>query len=175
MMERYGTEKRYNIEIQASFAKEDGVEILIVVDKLLVGFRRATQHRSVYRQTTQRTRLITGYRTCNRLFEGKDYGYIIDYRGVLGELNEAMDTYNALEGYDTEDVAGTIADVAAEIERLPHYHEALWDIFKTVDNQNDVEAMQQFLAPEDIRHQFYDALSDFARSLKVALSTVNLL
>ena len=32
----------------------------------------------------------------NRLAEGKEFGYIVDYRGVLGELNEAMNLYDAL-------------------------------------------------------------------------------
>src|SRR5919202_1005361 len=38
MMERFGSEKQYNAEIVESFGREDGVELLIVVDKLLVGF-----------------------------------------------------------------------------------------------------------------------------------------
>ncbi len=50
----------------------------------------------------------------NRLFEGKDFGYIIDYRGVLGELNAAMETYNALEGFDAEDLVGALTDISTE-------------------------------------------------------------
>ncbi len=38
MMERFGNEERYLKEILASFGREDGVEILIVIDKLLTGF-----------------------------------------------------------------------------------------------------------------------------------------
>jgi type I restriction enzyme R subunit len=84
-----------------------------------------------------------------------------------------METYNALEGYDVEDVAGTITDVSAEIGQLPQRHAELWDVFKTVENKQDVEALQQFLAPEDVRQRFYDALTAYARTLKVALSAVS--
>ena len=48
----------------------------------------------------------------NRLYEGKDFGYVIDYYGVLGELNRAMHTYDALEGFDPADVAYTITDTS---------------------------------------------------------------
>jgi len=173
MMARYGGEVNYNREIKEDFAREEGVEILIVVDKLLVGF---DEPRNTVLYVDKRLRehgLLQAIARVNRLFEGKDFGYIIDYRGVLGELNEAMETYNALEGYDVEDVAGTITDVSAEIAQLPQRHAELWDVFKTVPNKQDVEALQQFLAPEDVRQKFYDALTAYACTLKVALSAVS--
>lgn len=61
----------------------------------------------------------------NRLAEGKDYGYIIDYRGVLGELNEARNLYDALAEYNAADVEGTFADVGEEIRKLPQRHSDL--------------------------------------------------
>jgi hypothetical protein len=83
--------------------------------------------------------LEQGQALVRRLFEGKDFvGYVIDYRGVLGELNEAMETYNALEGYDVEDVAGTITNVSAEIDQLPQRHSEFWDVFKAVENKQGV-------------------------------------
>jgi len=172
MMARYGSEKAYNREILEDFAREEGVEILIVVDKLLVGFDEPRNTVLYVDKPLREHGLLQAIARVNRLFEGKDFGYVIDYRGVLGELNEAMETYNALEGYDAEDVAGTITDVAAEIAQLPQRHSELWDVFKTVDNKQDVEALQQFLAPEDVRQGFYDALTAYARTLKVALGAV---
>jgi type I restriction enzyme R subunit len=32
----------------------------------------------------------------NRVAENKEFGYIIDYYGVLGELDSALNTYSAL-------------------------------------------------------------------------------
>jgi type I restriction enzyme R subunit len=172
MMERFGSEEAYNREIKADFSRADGVEILIVVDKLLVGFDEPRNTVLYVDKPLKEHGLLQAIARVNRLFEGKDFGYVVDYRGVLGELNEAMETYNALEGYDAEDVAGTITDVAAEIAKLPQRHSELWDVFKTVENKQDVEALQRFLAPEDVRQRFYDALTAYARCLKVALSAV---
>ncbi len=173
MMARYGSEESYNREIQEDFGREDGVEILIVVDKLLVGFDEPRNTVLYIDKPLKEHSLLQAIARVNRLFEGKDFGYVIDYRGVLGELNQAMETYNALEGYDVEDVAGTITDISAEIALLPQRHSELWDVFKTVENKGDVEALQQFLAPEDVRQKFYEALTAYARTLKVALSAVS--
>ena len=173
MMERYGSEEAYNREILASFHREDGIELLIVVDKLLVGFDEPRNTVLYIDKSLKEHGLLQAIARVNRLFEGKDFGYIIDYRGVLGELNEAMNTYEALAGFDAEDVAGTVTDVSAEIERLPQRHAELWDLFKTVPNPSDVEALQVFLGDEAVRQRFYDALGAYSRTLTVALGSVS--
>ncbi|MBN1967039.1 MAG: HsdR family type I site-specific deoxyribonuclease, partial [Anaerolineae bacterium] len=173
MMARYGSEKQYDKEIIADFGRDDGVEILIVVDKLLVGFDEPRNTVLYLDKPLKDHAILQAIARVNRLFEDKDFGYVIDYRGILGDLNEAMQVYDALEGFDPDEVTGTITDVSAEIARLPQVHAALWDIFKTLPNKQDREAFQRFLAPEDVRQRFYDALSAYARTLKVALSAAS--
>ncbi len=92
---------------------------------------------------------------------------------MLGELNQAMETYNALEAFDREDVLGAFTDVSEEIKKLPQRHSDLWAVFKTVTNKKDIETLERFLEPEDKRQEFYEALTNFASSLKVALSAVS--
>ncbi|MBN2006042.1 MAG: type I restriction endonuclease subunit R [Anaerolineae bacterium] len=173
ILTRYGSEQKYNQEIIADFGRADGVELLIVVDKLLVGFDEPRNTVLYLDKPLKDHAILQAIARVNRLYEGKEFGYVIDYRGILGDLNEAMQVYNALEAFDPADVAGTITDVSAEIAQLPQLHAALWDIFKTLPNKQDREAFQQFLAPEDVRQKFYDALSAYARALKVALTTVS--
>lgn len=172
-MARYGSEEAYNREILRQFHEPDGLELLIVVDKLLVGFDEPCNTVLYIDKPLKEHGLLQAIARVNRVFPGKDYGIIVDYRGVLGELNEAMETYNALEGYDPADLDQTVTDVSRVIAELPGLHSALWDVFKTCPNQNDNEAMEQFLEPEDIRHGFYDALSAYAKAFKVALGAVN--
>lgn len=50
----------------------------------------------------------------------------------LGELDKALTTYSAFEGYDAADVAGTVHDVREEIRKLPQLHDQLWDLFRPV-------------------------------------------
>ncbi|TVR19999.1 MAG: DUF3387 domain-containing protein [Anaerolineaceae bacterium] len=171
MMDRYGSEESYNREIIRSFAQADGMEIMVVVDKLLTGFDEPRNAVLYVDKPLREHTLLQAIARVNRLFEGKDYGYIIDYRGVLGELNDAMNLYDALAEYDAADIEGTIADVAAEISRLPQLHSDLWAIFQRISNKQDSEAMERLLEPEDRRQHFYEALTNYARSLRVALST----
>jgi len=171
MMERFGSEEAYNREILEDFSRADGVDLLIVVDKLLVGFDEPRNTVLYIDKPLKDHAILQAIARVNRLFEGKEFGYIIDYRGILGELNEAIETYDALADFDTEDLEGTITDVSVEIEKLPQHHSDLWAVFSGVDTE-DNEAMERFLEPEDQRQVFYDALTAYARTLKVALSSV---
>jgi type I restriction enzyme R subunit len=171
MMERYGTEDAYNREILEDFHRAEGVDLLIVVDKLLVGFDEPRNTVLYIDKPLKDHAILQAIARVNRLLEGKEFGYIIDYRGVLGELNEAIETYDALAEFDTADLEGTLTDVSKEVEKLPQLHSDLWAVFNGVDT-SDNEAMERFLAPEDQRQIFYDALTAFARTLKVALGTV---
>jgi type I restriction enzyme R subunit len=152
---------------------EDGFEVLIVVDKLLVGFDEPRNTVLYIDKSLKEHAVLQAIARVNRLFEGKDFGYVIDYYGVLGELNQAMHTYDALEGFDREDVLGAFTEIKEEISRLPQRHSDLWDVFKTVPNKKDTEALERFLEPEDLRGQFYEALTDYARTIQVALATVD--
>ncbi len=171
MMERFGTEKNYTREIKSSFGREDGVAILIVVDKLLTGFDEPRNTVLYIDKPLKEHSLLQAIARVNRLFEGKEFGHIIDYRGVLGELNAALNTYNALEGFDSTDVEGMITDVQAAIAKLGEHHAALWAIFDGVPNKRDLEALERHLQPEDRRQQFREALALFARTLKLALAS----
>ncbi|MDX1990807.1 MAG: type I restriction endonuclease subunit R [bacterium] len=169
----HNDEKTYLRETLRSFREPDGLEILIVVDKLLVGFDEPRNTVLYVDKSLREHGLLQAIARVNRLYENKAYGYIIDYRGVLGELNEAMEMYSALEGYDAEDVAGTLTDNTAVIATLPQVHSDLWAVFKTVTRQYDSEVMERFLEPEDRRHEFYDALTAYAGVFKIALSTLS--
>ena len=173
MLARYNNdEKVYLRETLRSFRDPDGLEILIVVDKLLVGFDEPRNTVLYVDKSLREHGLLQAVARVNRLFDNKPYGYIVDYRGVLGELDEAMQMYSALEGYDAEDVENVLTDTRTVIATLPQVHSSLWDVFKTLPNRDDVEAMERFLEPEDRRQAFYEALTAYTRVLKIALSTL---
>jgi type I restriction enzyme, R subunit len=107
----------------------------------------------------------------NRVEDDKEYGYIIDYAGVLGELDPALKTYSALADFETEDVAGVVTQNLEEVDKLYQRHHELWDLFKEIKNKLDEEAFERHLADEDRREEFYERLVRFARTLAIALST----
>jgi type I restriction enzyme R subunit len=171
MMARFGSEKQYNEQIINHFKNAEEPEIIIVVDKLLTGFDAPRNVVLYLTRSLREHSLLQAIARVNRLYEGKDFGYVIDYYGVLGELDEAVDLYSSLEAFDAEDLRGTLRDVKAEIEKLPQAHSTLLDTFKTIANKHDLEAYERFLADEAVRDQFYRRLSAFSRTLSVALAS----
>lgn len=171
MMKRFGSEEEYTKQIINQFKHGDEPEILIVVDKLLTGFD-APRNTVLYlcRTLTEHTLLQTIARV-NRLYEGKDFGYIIDYASVLGELDKALTMYEAFEGYDEEDLAGTLTSINVEVAKLPQRYSELWDLFKSVKNSKDEEAYEVLLANEELRDEFYECLSAYSKTLGIALSS----
>jgi type I restriction enzyme R subunit len=171
MMARHGSEERYNKNVINAFKHGKHLEIIIVVDKLLTGFD-APCNTVLYlaRQLKDHT-LLQAIARVNRLYEGKEFGYIVDYRGVLQNLNQAFDLYGQLEEFDSRDLEGTIADVAREIASLGQKHSDLWDVFKGVKNKKDEEQYERLLADQGLREQFYERLSAFSRTLAIALAS----
>ena len=174
-MNRYGTETEYNRHVIDAFKGPDKPEILIVVSKLLTGFDAPRNTVLYVCKPLKEHNLLQAIARVNRLHEEggseKKFGFIIDYQGLLGELDSALTTYSALEGYDPEDLVGAVLDVREEIRKLRHYHGRLWDLFRPVPNRKDMEAMEQFLADEAIRQDFYGRLRAFSRCLHISLSS----
>ena len=169
MMDEHGTPKKYEENLINRFKNSDNPEIIIVVDKLLTGFDEPRNTVMYLDRSLKEHSLLQAVARVNRVCEGKEYGYIIDYYGVLQPLNDALTIYSE---YDSEDLNDIFIDVSEEIEELPQKYSELWDIFKSISNKRDVEAYSQHLRYEDIRHRFYEKLTAFSSSLKIALSTI---
>ncbi|WP_028666391.1 type I restriction endonuclease subunit R [Runella zeae] len=171
MMDKYGTAKKYDETLRQAFKKSDTPEIIIVVDKLLTGFDNP---RNVVLYLCRKLRehtLFQAITRVNRKCAGKEFGYIIDYDGVIEELNQTLQLYMSYEDYDNQDLEATVTDIKEEIVQLPQVYSVLWDTFKTLVNKKDVTSYEDFLADEAVRTIFFERLSRFARLLKIALSS----
>jgi type I restriction enzyme, R subunit len=173
MMSKYGSEKEYNRQIINGFKKGDEPEIIIVVDKLLTGFDAPRNVVLYIARSLKEHTLLQAIARVNRLHPGKDFGYIIDYYGVVTELHDALELYSSLEGkFDQEDLEGALINIIEELKKLPELHDKLWDIFKEVKNRKDEEAFELALEKKDLRDEFYARLSKFSRVVKMGLSSL---
>ena len=172
MMDEHGNSKSYEKSIISRFKNQKDPEIIIVVDKLLTGFDEPKNTVLYLTRNLQSHKLLQAIARVNRIYPDKEFGYIIDYYGVIENLDDALQLYSSFEDFDDEDLAGTLTNISDEIKKLPQKHSDLWDIFKTIANKRDAEAYQQLLKDEAIRVLFYDKLAAFARSLKLALSSI---
>ena len=174
-MKRFGNETEYNAKTIKAFKGSGGPDILIVVSKLLTGFD-APRNTVLYlcKKLKEHT-LLQAIARVNRLFDEnkteKEFGYVIDYEGLLGELDKALTAYSVLDGYDDLDLVGAVHDIREQIRLLPQRWADLWDVFNPVPNKQDMEALEQFLEDDAIRQQFYALLSAFAKCLHISLSS----
>ena len=176
MMERYGGEEAYNKSIVEQFKGSGDPEIIIVVDKLLTGFDAPRNTVLYVARRLKEHSLLQAIARVNRVFdeEGapeKPFGYIIDYTGVLKNLGDALASYDALQGFNDEDIARSVVSIREEAAKVPGTHATLLDVFKSVSNTFDAEAYARLLADEAIRADFYRRLSDFSRTFAVALAS----
>ena len=167
----YGSEEEYLKHVKDEFIYGDEIDLLIVVDKLLTGFDAPRASTLYIDKQLKEHNLLQAIARVNRLYDGKDYGYIIDYRGLLGELDQALASYASLSGFDPEDITGAVIDVRSEIIKAKTYYTHLDDLFSSVKFKDDLESYVAVLEDVQKRDDFKEWLSQFARAFKLALSS----
>lgn len=182
-------EQTYTKHLIERFDKDDSLKLLVVVDKLLTGFDEPKNTVLYIDKPLREHNLIQAIARVNRLHPKKRFGLLIDYRGILAELDTTIQKYQDLAsrtqgGYDIHDIAGLYNQMSTEYKRLPQLYKQLWAIFDGVKNKNDIEQLRQVLVPKieeqdgelvdahlKVREDFYEALTAFASCLKVALQS----
>ena len=174
LMEKYkgmGQSGYENYVIEKFKEKSNEVELIIVVSKLLTGFDAPRNTVLYLAKPLHSHNLLQAIARVSRLFEGKEHGHIIDYIGILGKLDEALTDYSALEDFDADDLTNAVIDMREEIRKVPLRHSDVWEIFKGVGNKDDIEALERHISPKDVREQFYDAVSAYAKVLHTSLGS----
>lgn len=166
----YKNEEEYEETIKSKFINGD-IDILIVVDKLLTGFDAPKASTLYLDKQIKEHNLLQAIARVNRLCDGKDYGYIVDYRGLLGELDKALTMYQeaGLEEFNEEDIKSSVYYIDTEINNMFEAYEKLKEIFKDIKNKNDLEEYEALLEDEKIRKDFYDKLCKFGSMLGIIL------
>jgi type I restriction enzyme R subunit len=180
----------YEKAVLAGFADDGDPDLLIVVDRLLTGFDEPRNTVLYIDKPLKGHNLIQAVARVNRLHDAKRYGVLVDYRGILKELDTAVRAYQDLAnytqgGFDMADIEGLYRQFSTEYKQLPALHDALWAFFKEVKNRKDTEQYRQVLMPkfvtgvdgeshderQKLRDDFYQALTQFGLCLQTALSS----
>lgn len=171
MMRQYGDADRYEEAIKNKFCDGE-IDILIVCSKLLTGFDAPLCQVLYIDKELKEHGLLQAIARTNRLHEGKDYGLIVDYRGLIEKLDTAMDMYSGagLENFDGGDLKGVVVDVMSAIGNLRSAYTQLVELFAPVGSISDTEAVEVFLADDKMRQDFYTLLCAFGRALHLVLN-----
>ena len=150
----------FEAEAKAKFIKEPSkMKLLIVVDKLLTGFDAPSATYLYIDKSMQDHGLFQAICRVNRVDkEGKDYGYIIDYKDLFKSLQGAITDYTsmAFDNYDEDDVKGLLKDRHTESkERLETALEALIALCEPVHPKDEPSYIKFFCGntenPNDIK------------------------
>ncbi|WP_040462057.1 type I restriction endonuclease subunit R [Haloplasma contractile] len=176
MMNQYGDAERYEQHVKSDFVDGDEIDLLIVVDKLLTGFDAPRATVLYIDKPMKEHNLLQAIARVNRLYEGKDFGYIVDYRGLINQLNDAMETYSGagLENFDSEDLKGALVDVISVVSQLRGAYSNLVQHFSSISYKNVKDKIQQyaiFLEDDKLRDDFYNYLREFAKFMGIALES----
>ena len=171
MMRQYGDADRYEEAIKNKFCDGE-IDILIVCSKLLTGFDAPLCQVLYIDKELKEHGLLQAIARTNRLHEGKDYGLIVDYRGLIEKLDTAMDMYSGagLENFDGGDLKGVVVDVMSAVGNLRSAYTQLVELFAPVGSISDAEAVEVFLADDKMRQDFYTLLCAFGRALHLVLN-----
>lgn len=171
MMRQYGDADCYEEAIKNRFCDGE-IDILIVCSKLLTGFDAPLCQVLYIDKELKEHGLLQAIARTNRLHEGKDYGLIVDYRGLIEKLDTAMDMYSGagLENFDGGDLKGVVVDVMSAIGNLRSAYTQLVELFAPVGSISDAEAVEVFLADDKVRQDFYTLLCAFGRALHLVLN-----
>ena len=171
MMNRYGDADTYEEAIKNQFCAGD-IDILIVCSKLLTGFDAPICQVLYIDKELKEHGLLQAIARTNRLYEGKDYGLIVDYRGLIEKLDAAMDLYSGagLENFDGKDLKGVVVDDMSCVAALRDAYTRLAELFAGLKNPRDIEEVEVFLADDKKRESFYQLLCAFGKALSLVLN-----
>ena len=172
MMKQYGDADTYEEAMKNKFCDGE-IDILIVCSKLLTGFDAPVCQVLYIDKELKEHGLLQAIARTNRLHDGKEYGLIVDYRGLIQKLDAAMDMYSGagLENFEGRDLRGVVIDVLEALGQLRTAYTNLIDLFADVKDLSDTEAVEVALADEKKREQFYNLLCAFGRALNLVLNS----
>jgi type I restriction enzyme R subunit len=176
------TTKQYEDETKRRFIEEPAnLKLLIVVSKLLTGFDAPSCTYIYLDNELREHNLFQAICRTNRLDgDDKDYGYIVDFKELFGDVQEAIAVYNSDE-LDTDQGGGGdnnvhLKDWLTEGKRkLDEAREALRYLCEPVPLPREVEQYLHYFCgdaanpnalneTEPLRVEFYKATATFVRA-----------
>lgn len=145
---------------KTQFIKEPNkMKLLIVVDKLLTGFDAPSATYLYIDKSMQDHGLFQAICRVNRVDDdGKDYGYIVDYKDLFDSLKKSINDYTsgAFDDYDVDDVKGLLSDrYEVSKDRLESALETVIALCEPVYPQDEPSFIRYFCGntenPDDLK------------------------
>lgn len=154
----------------------EGVELLIVVDKLLTGFDAPRDTILYLAKQLKDHNLLQAIARVNRLFGGdkgkqaKTNGLIIDYSKNAKNLKNALELFS---NYDANDINRALLNTSEQIAVLEQLYQKLHATFADIKDVQNTDAYVNKLLDEnnkELKKEFYENVNNFIRTFSSCAS-----
>jgi type I restriction enzyme R subunit len=144
MVMKYGTKdvKEIHQRVIDKFKAGKEPRILIVTDMLITGFDAPNLWTMYLDKPLKEHRVLQAIARTNRPFLNKKFGLIVDYIGVLTELERAFEKF---EAGDAKSLKAVIRDLSKEKEEFKDLISEALTIFKNVKREDTHESLDEAL------------------------------
>jgi type I restriction enzyme R subunit len=169
MEAEHGTKdtKEIHRKVIESFKSGKGPRILIVTDMLITGFDAPNLWTMYMDKPLREHRVLQAIARTNRPFLNKKFGLIVDYIGVLGELERAFEKF---EAGDSKDLRIVIRDLQREKEEFKELMAKSMKIFEGVkreDTRESLESALNLLVDPDLAKSFEATVRELMKSYEM--------
>ena len=174
---KYGSLEKREKQIIQDFKKNpEGVELLIVVDKLLTGFDAPRDTVLYLAKQLKDHNLLQAIARVNRLFDGdegkqaKTNGLIVDYSKNAKNLKNALELFS---NYDANDINRALLNTSEQIAVLEQLYQNLHATFADIKDVQNTDAYVNKLLDEnnkDLKKEFYENVNNFIRTFSSCAS-----
>lgn len=141
---------------------DEPTKLLIVVDMLLVGYDVPVVQVMYLDKSLKEHSLLQAMARVNRLYDaGKTYGLIVDFIGVMKNLQKALEIF---EREDVQDLTSAIDTLDGELIELDSRHKILLDIIGEFKDKDKSDIILAFVG-EDSQIELESAFKTFVKSL----------
>ena len=154
-------------KIKERFLHEDFPKVLIVTDMLITGFDAPNLWTMYLHKPLKEHRLLQAIARTNRRFSNKKFGQIVDYIGILEELERS---YYKFEAEDAKDLKIVIRNLQTEKEFFKERLKETLNIFKDIerkDTYESLEAAMERLIDPDVATKFEQLIKELMHSYEM--------
>lgn len=164
---RQSRQDAYVADFKNPFDPERGqgyTALLVVVNMLLTGFDAPLEQALYIDRPMQGYELLQAIARVNRTYPDKEVGLVVDYVGLAGHLDRALEIYTA------NDIEGALRPIEDLVPLLRDRYQRVVSLFMSRGlTLQDTEACVNLLRDARIRARFTVALQQFLQTLNTVL------